>query len=160
MWAQIFTAKITLSLKNVGLGINITLHIVLLACQYLPYLAVTVGTLILYNTSDGGCECQQELADLRGRVKHLETQLSYWQNLTLPLLKEHTHHDGGTARPCHVYRMCTGSYCTIKGWDITITAIVFTQTLEMTGAPPVCSVNDDSILTNITTNSESASDEE
>ena len=43
---------------------------------------------------------------------------------------------------------------------ITITAIVFTHTLEMTGAAPVCSVNDDSILTNITTNSESVSDED
>ena len=112
------------------------------------------------NASGGGCECQQELADLRGRVTHLETQLSYWQNLTLPLLKEHTYHDGGTARPCQVHRMCTGSYCITKCRSITITAIVFTHTLEMTGAAPVCSVNDDSILTNITTNSESVSDED
>ena len=30
----------------------------------------------------------------------------------------------------------------------------------MTGAAPACSANDDSILTNITTNSESVSDED
>ena len=70
------TAKTTFSLKKGGLGINITLHTVLLACQYLS----CSNTMYTNNASGGGCECQQELADLRrgleGRVSDLETQLS------------------------------------------------------------------------------------
>ena len=54
------------------------------------YMDIHVG-----GTGENECECQQEvaavkaeLADTRGRVDTLQSQLNYWQNVTINILKE------------------------------------------------------------------------
>ena len=37
---------------------------------------------------DNECVSQQQMADMQGRVDTLQSQLNYWQNVTINLLKE------------------------------------------------------------------------
>ena len=43
-------------------------------------------------TGENECTCQQELAavkaDMQGRVDRLQSQLNYWQNVTINILKD------------------------------------------------------------------------